>query len=177
MSIRLKRAVTAARLAANRRSALKSAGPRTATGKRRPSLNAMPTGRRSSTEKLFGEVLMTAPVGEVLQTAERLITREQRSHPNIDERLQYFLSPQDIKDEIRRLKALRLDANSKNIRSNPKTSLLSTGFPNEPIIQLILNSLCHLTHHLIDVQWFSLVSWSSASARLRIPPRPILVSR
>ena len=53
----------------------------------------MRIGSRSSTEKLLGEVLMTAPVGEVLQTAERLITREQRSHPNIDERLQYFLSP------------------------------------------------------------------------------------
>ena len=107
MSIRLKRTVTAARLEANRRSALKSTGPRTAAGKGRSSLNALRTRRRSGTEKLFWEILMTAPVGQVVQTAERLMTREQRLHPGIDELLQWFLSPQDVEDATQRVKALR----------------------------------------------------------------------
>ena len=51
---------------------------------------------------------MTAPVGKVLQTADQLMTREQRLLPSIDERLQYFLSEQDInnKDSVCRRKAL-----------------------------------------------------------------------
>jgi hypothetical protein len=107
MSIRLKRTMTAARLEANRRSALKSTGPRTEAGKRRSSLNALLRGGRSKTGKLFWEVLMTAPMGKVLQTADQMMTREQRLHPTIDSMLQYFLSEQDIKDAIRRRKALR----------------------------------------------------------------------
>jgi hypothetical protein len=54
MSIRLSRTVTAARLLANRRSALKSTGPRTAAGKRRSSLNALRKGSRSKATDLFG---------------------------------------------------------------------------------------------------------------------------
>jgi len=48
---------------------------------------------------------MTAPVGEVLQTADRLMTREQRLH--YDDLLQIFRSPRDVADEIRRRKARR----------------------------------------------------------------------
>lgn len=103
MSIRLKRTVTAARLMANRRSALKSTGPRTAAGKRRSSLNALRTGSRSKAADLFWKVLMTAPFGQVLQTADRLMTREQRLH--YDDLLQLFRSRRDVEDEIRLRKA------------------------------------------------------------------------
>jgi hypothetical protein len=103
MSIRLKRTVTAARLMANRRSALKSTGPRTAAGKRRSSLNALRTGSRSKAADLFWKVLMTAPFGQVLQTADRLMTREQRLH--YDDLLQLFRSRRDAEDEIRLRKA------------------------------------------------------------------------
>ncbi len=105
MSVRLTRTVTAARLAANRRSALKSTGPRTPTGKRRSSLNAMRGGGRSKTEHLFWETLMTAPVGEVLQMADRLMTPEQRTHPWVDAVLEHFWSLRDIEAEIERRKA------------------------------------------------------------------------
>jgi hypothetical protein len=103
MSIRLSRTVTAARLIANRRSALKSTGPRTEAGKRRSSLNALRTGSRSKTTDLFWQVLMTAPFGEVLQTADRLMTRQQRLH--YEDLLQIFRSRRDVEDEIRERKA------------------------------------------------------------------------
>jgi hypothetical protein len=103
MSIRLTRTVTAARLAANRRSALKSTGPRTAAGKRRSSLNALRTGSRSKTADLFWKVLMTAPFGEVLQTADRMMTREQYLH--YEDLLELFRSRRDVEDEIGRRKA------------------------------------------------------------------------
>jgi hypothetical protein len=103
MSIRLTRTVTAARLAANRRSALKSTGPRTAAGKRRSSLNALRPGSRSKADDLFWKALMTAPAGQVLQTLDRLMTREQRlDYEDLQELLR---SPRDVEDEPRRSKA------------------------------------------------------------------------
>ena len=48
---------------------------------------------RSKTKKLFWQTLMTAPVGEVLQTADRLMTREQRTHTWIDGMLELFWVP------------------------------------------------------------------------------------
>jgi len=99
MSIRLKRTVTPARLAANRRSALKSTGPRTEAGKRRSSLNALGRGSGSRAMDRFWKVLMTAPVAEVLQTADWLMTCEQRLQCR--ELLQLFRSPRDVEDEIR----------------------------------------------------------------------------
>ena len=103
MSIRLTRTVTPARLAANRHSALKSTGPRTDAGKRQSSLNALRTGSRSRNPDVFWQVLMTAPFGEVLQTAQRMMTREQYLH--YEYLLELFRSPCDVEDEIRRRKA------------------------------------------------------------------------
>jgi len=96
MSIHLRRMVTAARLAANRRSALKSTGPRTAAGKRRSSLNALRGGGRSTTFDLFWQVEMTAPPCALSQTAARMMTPEQRSHPRIAFLLESFGSDQDL---------------------------------------------------------------------------------
>ena len=98
--MRLKRAVTAARLAANRRSALKSTGPRTPVGKRRSSLNALRKGSRSKATDLFRKVLMRAPFGEVLETADRMMTREQYLH--FENLLELFRSRRDLEHEIRR---------------------------------------------------------------------------
>ena len=103
MSIRLTRTVTAARLAANRRSALKSTGPRTEAGKRRSSLNAVGRGMGSKAMDRFWKVLMTAPVGEILQTADWVMTCEQRLQ--CQDLLQLFRSPRDVEDEIRWAKA------------------------------------------------------------------------
>lgn len=99
MSIRLTRTVTPARLAANRRSALKSTGPRTEAGKRRSSLNALGRGSGSKAMNLFWNVLAMAPVGEVLQTADRLMASEQRLQ--CQDLLRIFRSPRDVRDEIR----------------------------------------------------------------------------
>jgi len=93
MSIRLTRTVTAARLAANRRSALKSTEPRTVSGKRRLSSNALRTGGRSKAADSFWKVLMTAPFGEVSQTADRMMTREQYLH--FENLLKLFRSRRD----------------------------------------------------------------------------------
>jgi hypothetical protein len=41
---------------------------------------------------------MTAPFGQVLQTADRLMTREQRLH--YDDLLQVFRSRRDVEDEF-----------------------------------------------------------------------------
>jgi hypothetical protein len=99
MSIRLTRTVTPARLEANRRSALKSTGPRTKAGKRRSSLNALGRGSGSKAMNLFWKVLATAPVGGVLQTADRLMACDQRLQ--CQDLLEIFRSPRDVRNEIR----------------------------------------------------------------------------
>jgi hypothetical protein len=136
VSIRLKRTVTAARLAANRRSALKSTGPRTEVGKRHSILNALRTGSRSKANGLFWRVLMSAPVGEVLETAERLMRREPYSH--YEDLSELSPSPAPMKTKF---VAEKLKLNQKRIRSKPKTPLLSTRPKNKAVRLQILNNL------------------------------------
>jgi hypothetical protein len=149
MSIRLTRTVTAARLAANRRSALKSTGPRTEAGKRRSSLNALRPGSRSKADVLFWKALMMAPAGQVLQTADRLMTREQRLH--YEDVLEILRFPREVEDEARRRKAtLTKKLKLKSIRSKPKTPLLSVRDKDNPGIYMKTNRLSYQPRNIID---------------------------
>jgi hypothetical protein len=92
---RLKRTVTPARLAANRRAALKSTGPRTARGKSRSSLNALRSGKRSKTIDLLWQIMAEAPRSGVIEMARRMMTPAQLSHPDVTFMLNLCLSKGD----------------------------------------------------------------------------------
>ena len=92
----LKRTVTPARLAANRRSALKSTGPRTAAGKSHSALNAMRRGRRSNTHSLLWQILDEAPVCGVRRMARARMTPGQLAHPDVHFMLGLFWSREDL---------------------------------------------------------------------------------
>ena len=91
----LKRTVTPARLAANRRAALKSTGPRTARGKAQSSLNALRSGGRSKTMTLLWEIVSEADAGCVVSLARELMTPAQLSHPEVADVLNTCLAPGD----------------------------------------------------------------------------------
>lgn len=95
----IKRTVTPARLAANRRNAAKSTGPRTARGKARSSLNALRRGRRSKTIRLVWRIIMEAPPCGVIRMARELMTPAQLSQPDVADMLNAHLAPGDISIE------------------------------------------------------------------------------
>ena len=92
----LKRTVTPARLAANRRAARHSTGPRTAGGKSRSSLNALRGGCRSKTIELLLQVLSEAPPGGVLRMARQKMTAAQLSRPSIAFTLNLFRTNAEV---------------------------------------------------------------------------------
>lgn len=122
MAWRQKRTVTPARLAANRRSALRSTGPRTAAGKARSRLNALRNGKRSkSYDRLLDALLQAAP-GAVRETAALLLTPEELSHPVFASLVNYFCELQEFMFEqtpIFRLYAKKFGKK----RTKPKTPL------------------------------------------------------
>ena len=93
---RLKRRVTPACLAANRRAALKSTGPWMARGKERSLLNAHRTGGRSKTIDLLRKIMAEAPACGVIRMARERITNAQRSHPEVCYMLNLGLAEGDV---------------------------------------------------------------------------------
>ncbi len=81
MSLRQSPTLTPALLAANRRNATKSTGPRTAQGKAWSRLNGLRYGRRSHHFDGFINALMDAPPGMVNVVAQRLLAEEFAAHP------------------------------------------------------------------------------------------------
>lgn len=81
MSLRKSPTMTPARLAANRRSALLSTGPKTARGKGRSRLNRLRHGERSAKydELMLG--LMQAHPARMRETATAILTAEELRHP------------------------------------------------------------------------------------------------
>ncbi len=73
--------LTPALLAANRRNASKSTGPRTAPGKAWSRLNGLRYGRRSHHYIGFINALADAPPGLVNVVAQRLLAEEHAAHP------------------------------------------------------------------------------------------------
>ena len=90
MSLRRSPRRTSAFLAANRRNAKKSTGPRTARGKAQTRLNGLRSGARSALyDKLF-YALSTGPIGAVDETAATVLTPEMAAHPLFGQTVRMF---------------------------------------------------------------------------------------
>jgi hypothetical protein len=82
MSLLKPRVITPARLAANRRSAQKSTGPRTARGKAQSRLNGLRHGSCSPAYRRFWVALLDAPPGyPVASTVCAMLTPQESCHP------------------------------------------------------------------------------------------------
>ena len=81
MSLRKPPIFAPAQLAANRRNARKSTGPRTARGKAWSSLNGLRNGSRSLAYAALLRALLEAPPGAIDRVAAQILTAEQASHP------------------------------------------------------------------------------------------------
>ena len=81
MSLRKSSTLTPARLAANRRNALKSTGPRTAAGKAWSRLKGLRHGSRSLAYQKFLRALLDAAPGGIERLARTALTPEQAAHP------------------------------------------------------------------------------------------------
>ena len=79
--------MTPARLAASRRNALKSTGPRTERGKIQSSLNNLRSGRYSPRYRVLWGAFLQAPGVSVDEIARILLTPEEARHPLFAERL------------------------------------------------------------------------------------------
>ncbi|MGA3326428.1 MAG: hypothetical protein ABSF45_18305 [Terriglobia bacterium] len=87
MSLLKPRPMTPARIAACRRNALKSTGPRTERGKAQSSLNALRSGRYSPRYGVLWEAFLQAPGVPVEEMARILLTPEEAWHPVFAERV------------------------------------------------------------------------------------------
>ena len=85
MPLRKPPTMTPARLAANRRRARKSTGPRTPRGKAQSRLNALQAGTRSATYWGLLTALLDAPPSRIEATAEVVLTPELARHPLLRE--------------------------------------------------------------------------------------------
>ena len=96
--------MTPARLAANRRNAQKSTGPRTARGKSQSRMNGLRSGGRSRLYRDLLLALMDAPPGAALQTARAALTPAQAVHPLFAELVQiFYLAESDVAQQCRRM--------------------------------------------------------------------------
>jgi len=90
MSLLERRVSSPARIAANRRNAQKSTGPRSARGKAQSRLNRLRNGGRSRLYQDLMWRLMDAPPGAVARTARVATTPELAVHPLFAELAQVF---------------------------------------------------------------------------------------
>ena len=95
MSLMKPRLMTAARIAASRRNALQSTGPRTARGKAQSSLNGLRSGRYSRTCQDLWEAFVAAAPGEVSRALASRLTPQQALHPCLTEVLKVFIEAED----------------------------------------------------------------------------------
>ena len=91
MSLRKSPTLTPARLAANRRNARKSTGPRTARGKGWSRLNSLRSGARSSLYHGLWQALWDAPPCQMAITARATLTPQLASHPLFAEAVDMFV--------------------------------------------------------------------------------------
>jgi len=119
MSLRRSPTRTPAFLAANRRNALKSTGPRTARGKARTGFNALRNGNRSPRYQALWRVLMDAMPSQVDRVAAIVLTPGEAAHPLFADVVEVFrevdaelLSEYRQMGEARRAKS---DGQSRNV--------------------------------------------------------------
>ncbi len=104
MSLRKSPTLTPALLAATRRNAAKSTGPRTARGKAWSCLNHMKHGGRSREYVNLLKVLLEAPPGRVAATADALLASMPALHPLFIELAELCIQGEiDICAEFRRI--------------------------------------------------------------------------
>ncbi len=112
MSLRKPPTLTPARLAANRRNAQKSTGPRTAQGKTRSRLNGLRHGWRSPIYRTLFRALAYAPPFSVNSVvASHMLTPEEASHP-------VFSSMVDLFRRVERDICVGLPRDRKAVRKN-----------------------------------------------------------
>jgi len=90
MSLLKPRLMTPARLAASRRNALKSTGPRTPRGKAQSRMNGLRTGWSSPAYNNLWLAMLEAPPGGIEATARAVLTPEQAAHPKFAELVEIF---------------------------------------------------------------------------------------
>ena len=90
MSLLKPRLMTPARLAASRRNARKSTGPRTARGKAQSRMNGLRSGWSSPAYHNLWLAMLEAPPCAVEETARALLTPEQAAHPKFAELVDIF---------------------------------------------------------------------------------------
>jgi hypothetical protein len=93
MSLRKPPSLTPARLAANRRNAQRSTGPRTARGKARSRWNGLRHGGRSQSYDELWRVILEAPPGEMEKAGSAYLSPLEASHPVFDSVLSLFREP------------------------------------------------------------------------------------
>ena len=90
MSLLKPRLMTPARLAASRRNALKSTGPRSARGKAQSRMNGLRSGWSSPSYRNLWRAMLEAPPCAVEETARAVLTPEQAAHPRFAELVDIF---------------------------------------------------------------------------------------
>jgi len=90
MSLLKPRLMTPARLAAHRRNARKSPGPRTARGKAPSRMNGLRSGWSSPSYRNLWRAMLEAPPCAVEETARAVLTPEQAAHPKFAELVDIF---------------------------------------------------------------------------------------
>ena len=134
MPLRKSPTMTPARLAANRRSALLSTGPKTAQGKARSCLNRLSHGERSANCEALFQALMQAPPGTVRETASAMLRPEELRHPVYASLIEHFEKVQQsvfehtdayrsARAEFRRKRKERRMRQQKNFRWKPECPL------------------------------------------------------
>jgi len=94
MSLVKPRVPSPAGIAANRRNAQKSTGPRSARGKAQSRLNRLRNGGRSRLYLGLMQKLIDAPPGEVARTARKALTPELAAHPLFRQLARIFCQPE-----------------------------------------------------------------------------------
>jgi hypothetical protein len=113
MSLSKPRTVSPARIAANRRNAQKSTGPRTAQGKAQSRMNGLREGNRSRYYLNLMLTLLKAPPCSVDKTAKAILTPEQAVHPLFADLVETFRQAEaEVVEETRELYA-KLEASKK----------------------------------------------------------------
>ena len=107
MSLRKFPTLTPARLAANRRNARKSTGPRSAWGKAWSRLNGLRSGTRSVLYQDLFLALLDAPPCAVERTARAILSPAEAAHPLFSECVDLARQAEiEVVCELRRLSAL-----------------------------------------------------------------------
>lgn len=120
MSLRKSPTLTAARLAANRRNAQKSTGPRTPRGKAQSRLNALRHGWASPTFQNLIIAITEAPPGESVEAALALLTPEQAAHPVFAQAIEITREAEigvaEVARELRRTRLTQAEIDNPRLR-------------------------------------------------------------